>query len=578
MDAPAKSPELIAEKIARDVNQGVARWPGILTLVALLVGIGLRWLKLGEQSLWFDEGYTAWVVSHAPLDLIHIMRADTAPPFYYLLLRGWTQLFGSSETAMRSMSALIATLSLLLYFPLAAVLLRDRVAVAVAVSLFAVTEMQVAYAHEARFYSLMTLLAEIDLLLVLMVLGRNRPTREKPLTPGLRYSEDSDFRATDTGLPRTSDPASVDHKPVLHRSSRALYAPLILAWSASLYTNNMMAIYLAGLAVAWLVLPGRRSLGGRVIDIAVVGGASALLYLPWLPTMLAQSAALKGRFWVEPPGLPIVLRTLALLCGVNEQAVGWNWRFGTAITALCALALTAIALARPSTRHRAAGLALFGLLPIAAIYLYSRLTQPIFMDRAFIPTTLVMPMLIVLATMRRTGAIAGAIAGANDARSEPPRWLLPTVAMLCLILSALSLPRNYQGEHPEPWRDAIASVGSVSGNRLIVFVANEGELLYDCYARGRDYSRSSRLIGVPRSFFATDPPQTMARVRRDADLDGLRAALADNAALDEVVLVESHSSFSDPSHRVLELLKDRLPLIEQRQFAEISVYRFGRGQ
>ena len=38
----------------------------------------------------------------------HIIRADTAPPLYYILLRGWVRVFGFSESALRSMSALMS--------------------------------------------------------------------------------------------------------------------------------------------------------------------------------------------------------------------------------------------------------------------------------------------------------------------------------------------------------------------------------------------------------------------------------------------------------------------------------------
>ena len=81
-------------------------------IVILAIGVFLRWFRLGHESLWFDEGYTAWVVSLSPADLIRAVRVDTAPPLYYLLLHGWTVLFGRSEFALRSMSALSAASAL----------------------------------------------------------------------------------------------------------------------------------------------------------------------------------------------------------------------------------------------------------------------------------------------------------------------------------------------------------------------------------------------------------------------------------------------------------------------------------
>ena len=172
---------------------------------ALIAGLTLRWLWLGRASLWYDEGYTAWMVSHPAGEIIRLIRFDTAPPLYYLLLRGWVNCFGRSEFALRAMSACLSSITLLLFYPLAMKVLRDRLVAALALVLFAISFMQVEHGREARFYSMMALLGEIGLLLVLRAL----------------------------------------RGPAIW-----VYLALILTWAMSLYTNNMMAFYLLGLGLA----------------------------------------------------------------------------------------------------------------------------------------------------------------------------------------------------------------------------------------------------------------------------------------------------------------------------------------
>jgi uncharacterized membrane protein len=503
-----------------DEHRRLGRWPFIVhrssLIVLLSIGVFLRWFHLGRESLWFDEGYTAWVVSLSPANLIRAVRVDTAPPLYYLLLHGWTVLFGRSEFALRSMSALFATASVLLFYPLAKRFLVDRWVAAAAVALFAVSEMQVAFAHEARFYTLITLLAEINLLLVLQ---------------------------------------AIDRKPARWR-----YAVMIAAWTASLYTNNMLAIYLTGLGLTWLILPGPRALRGRIIDLTIVAIPAGLLFLPWVPALLAQSASLKGRFWTGPPDRRLIYRTLSVVAGWNEEAVGWDWHRGVTWVAWVASAIILLALVRPSTRRRALALCAFGVLPIALVYVQSKLSQPIFMERAFIATTLIMPILLLLPF--------------TPGKVRPPTWLLALFTLGWLAGSCISLRLNYVGEHREQWRDACRAVdASAAPHRLLIFVANEGEMLYDYYARHSDYSPRANIVGVPTSIFAKYPPQTMMRIRSDADLDGLRVALA--GGFDEVVLVESHPWFSDADRRVRTLLTQKLPLLDHQEFTQINVYRFG---
>src|SRR5260221_10765974 len=108
----------------------IAHRSSLIVFPIIAIGVFLRWFRLAHQSLWFDEGYTAWAISLSPTEIIRAVRVDTAPPLYYLLLHGWAAVFGRSEFALRSMSALFATASLLLFYPLAKRILRDPIAVA----------------------------------------------------------------------------------------------------------------------------------------------------------------------------------------------------------------------------------------------------------------------------------------------------------------------------------------------------------------------------------------------------------------------------------------------------------------
>lgn len=515
MNAPDS---VVAPSISRPAK--AERWPLVLSWLAIGVGIALRWAQLGRASLWFDEGYTAWVVSLSPGRIVQVIRADTAPPLYYLLLRAWVGMFGHSEAALRSLSAVMATASLLIFYPLALRLLRDRWAVAVAVALFAVCQMQVSYAHEARFYALMALLAEVDLLLVLRAL--DGPSMGK-------------------------------------------YVGLILAWTAGLYVNSMMAIYLAALGLAWLILPGRRKGWGRLLDIVIVAGAAGLAFGPWVPTMLAQSRAIQGHFWIAAPTGRDLMQTLAILAGVNLHRTRW-FNGPTMTVAVWLLGgLVILGMMRRQTARRAWGLILFGLLPVLLIFAYSRISQSIFVERDFIATTVVIPLLIALplADWPKTAR-----------RDWIHPWLCAAVGGLWVLVSAISLQGKRLGEHPESWREISQNVQQQTGpGRLVVFVANEGELLYDYYARRGNYAVGPDRQGVPASFFALNPPRTLRRVQSDADLDSLKARLA-QGDIREVILVEGHIDWADPGRRVFRWLNQHLQWVEQTNFGEIDVERF----
>lgn len=125
----------------------------------------LRFTALGGKSLWFDEAYS---VDRAQLTQEHIWSGKyepVHPPLYYSILHAWIGLFGSSETAVRALSALASTFSLLAFYFLGRQLVGRDVAL-VAVSLLAFSPLDIWYAQEARmpvFVNLAALLTAVGL-------------------------------------------------------------------------------------------------------------------------------------------------------------------------------------------------------------------------------------------------------------------------------------------------------------------------------------------------------------------------------------------------------------------------------
>src|SRR5436309_16028875 len=79
------------------------RW---LSLGAVtLLAIGLRWFRIDAQSLWYDEGISAHQLVRSFPEIARAAALDTHPPLYYWTLKAWAEIFGSSEAALRSLSA-----------------------------------------------------------------------------------------------------------------------------------------------------------------------------------------------------------------------------------------------------------------------------------------------------------------------------------------------------------------------------------------------------------------------------------------------------------------------------------------
>jgi uncharacterized membrane protein len=156
---------------------------------ALALGVflvGLRFFHIAEKPFWLDEAFTAFHLSgyqdaevhafvvgqlrsaaemlqfqrlndhHGWTDMVqHIAEtAPELPPLYFLLLRGWSHLFGPSVAAMRSLSALFGVLLLPLVYGFCWVAFRDRRVGALAVVLIGLSPFHLLLSQEARPYTL----------------------------------------------------------------------------------------------------------------------------------------------------------------------------------------------------------------------------------------------------------------------------------------------------------------------------------------------------------------------------------------------------------------------------------------
>jgi mannosyltransferase len=155
-----------------------------LTLLAAL----LRFATLGVQAYHHDEIVTASRVLRG--SFWHAMEAvgfsESAPPLYYALAWFWTQVTGTGEFGLRSLSAVAGVATVPVAYLLGAEL-RGRRAGLASAALVAVNPMLLWYSQEARAYALLVLLCAISLLYFVRALdaGRRRDFTLWGLASGL---------------------------------------------------------------------------------------------------------------------------------------------------------------------------------------------------------------------------------------------------------------------------------------------------------------------------------------------------------------------------------------------------------
>lgn len=150
-------------------------WAHRATLALLMMAfIAVRLVCLACKPFWFDETFSVEVARIDWRNFLHLLWwREANMSLYYVLLRIWLH-FGQSPFFIRSLSVLIAAMTLPAIYWLARLLYDRRVALIAAV-LFAFNAYDVRYAQEARSYSLFLLLATLSS--VFLVLWLRQPSR-----------------------------------------------------------------------------------------------------------------------------------------------------------------------------------------------------------------------------------------------------------------------------------------------------------------------------------------------------------------------------------------------------------------
>ncbi len=246
--------ELTWDSIWRGPGKEYAIGLGLTLLAAVL-----RFWNLGGPSLWFDEALNVQDAGH-PFSAIHRVVL-ASPPLFHYVIRGFLLVFGRDDFWLRVPSALFGTLTI----PLAYLLFRRWFGAPAALwtaLLWALSPFHIVYSQELRMYSLVALEALAMLYLWDRVIQTDRPRD---------------------------------------------WVAFVLVSLFGLYTHNWFLFYAAVLGMGWLCIRLRDRQPVKYGLIAFV--AMALLWLPWLPLLIAQThqpiytepstAAYHLRRWVQ---------------------------------------------------------------------------------------------------------------------------------------------------------------------------------------------------------------------------------------------------------------------------------------
>jgi hypothetical protein len=344
------------------------------TVSAGLIGLALvtRLYQIGVQELWLDEAFSCYVVTLR--NWFKSILVDNNPPLYYLVLRAWTWVAGTSEAALRLPAALAGTLLVGLIIWAAREIFNRTVALWAGI-VAALAPVQIYYSQQARVYPILDSLLILTWILV--------------------------WRAFATNSWRGWALASA-------------------AAVTTLYCHYLAILALAPTAVLLLLKPEP----GRRRRYAVFAGTSLLLFAPWMLWSFvfvhhpAVGTSWIENFWNETPKLLAIPRSLEIFALGSQAGLVpmWMGQFSSInfptplrLLGLSVLVFFGIALARtrgeeelgiPNLSRRKVYLIVLLLAPLAVLWLISWVKPLYAVGRYDILTYPAFPLLLGLALQK----------------------------------------------------------------------------------------------------------------------------------------------------------------------------------
>ena len=159
-----------------DPAAAIRRHRHLVALIALtVVAAGLRAATIEAQSFWDDELFTVWLVRLHFGDMVRAWwDSEATPPVYYAVTWLWSQVVGSGETGLRSLSVVAGIAAVPLVYLVGSRFASARAGLAAA-ALVTFNPFLVWYGIEARSYAF--LVPEVALGLLVFLAALTTPSR-----------------------------------------------------------------------------------------------------------------------------------------------------------------------------------------------------------------------------------------------------------------------------------------------------------------------------------------------------------------------------------------------------------------
>ncbi len=284
-----------------------------ILLVILLFGACLRFWGIGDRTIWLDEGIGYFYTNQSWSYLWNtVPEYEVHLPFFYSTLKLWTSVFGTSEAALRTPSALASLGVILCLFVAGRIAGGPRNGIVLglaAAALFAVWKLQIEFARDARPYAYCALGMSLMMIGTLQIISFPEKYKAWPW------------------------------KIAFYRSRKLLVlASLFAGMSLMLWSHNvgLIAVFVNAVFLFFWWAFAQRCDVRLFVTLGTCGVLVVLSFLPGIPLLISQAGEVSSHYWQSKPSLLGLLSISTKAVAQPLPLLGFETNLGTILASLVA--------------------------------------------------------------------------------------------------------------------------------------------------------------------------------------------------------------------------------------------------